>query len=60
MYASLASYADANSISDWAREAMRWAVENGIIEGYEDNTLRARNTATRAEVAQLVMNYLEK
>ena len=58
--ASLTAYADASSISDWAREAMKWAVENGIIEGYEDNTLRARNTATRAEVAQLVMNYLEK
>ncbi len=51
----LADYADANTISDYAVNAMAWAVENGIVNGLTENTLAPRGTATRAQIATILM-----
>lgn len=49
---------DAGQVADWADEAMRWAVGSGIIQG-RNGSLNPRGSATRAEVAQMVTNYVE-
>ena len=52
-------FADADQVSDWAYEAMSWAVTNGIIRGNGEG-LNPQGTATRAEVAQILCNYINK
>ena len=55
----LTAFSDSGSVRDYARGAMSWAVEQGIITGYEDNTLRPQKSATRAEVCAILMRYTE-
>ena len=55
--AGLAGFADAESVSSWASEAMTWAVNAGVINGKDGNRLDPQGTATRAEVAQVLMNF---
>ncbi len=55
----LDSFSDAAQISGWALEAMRWANENGIVNGYGDGTLNPAGNATRAEAAQMLKRFLE-
>ena len=50
---SLNSFVDSGSISDWAVQAMAWAVENGLISGMGDNLLNPQGQATRAQVATI-------
>lgn len=38
--------------------AMTWTVNTGIIGGYNDNTLGPQNTATRAQVAKMLMKFI--
>lgn len=52
------SFSDYGSVSGYAADAMEWAVENGIISGYTDNTLKPGNAITRAEIAALISRYL--
>lgn len=56
---SLYGYDDANKVSSWAKDAMGWAVRNGVIGGVTNTTLCPNNTATRAEVAQMFMNFYD-
>ncbi len=49
---------DHHETSDWALEAKQWAVEMGIIKGVTDTTLDPGGNATRAQVAQMFMNFL--
>jgi methionine-rich copper-binding protein CopC len=49
-------FPDADQISPWARTALCWAAENGIIHGYDDGRLMPQETASRAEVAQILSN----
>ena len=51
--------ADAYRASDWALEALRWATENGIINGKGDGILDPAGQATRAETAQMLKNFME-
>lgn len=51
------SYADAGEISDWAYEAVCWSTVNGIVQG-AGGVFEPQETANRAHVAQLLMNYL--
>ena len=55
--ADLSAYPDASSVSSWAVEAMGWAVSNGILSGNEAGQLSPGGAATRAEVAQMLLNY---
>ena len=50
-------YADADQVSDWAYEAMCWCTMKSIINGVGGNTLNPQGSATRAEVAQILMNF---
>jgi len=57
--ADLAAYDDAASVSAWALESMRWANSVGLITGRTDTTLVPKGTATRAEVATILMRFCE-
>jgi uncharacterized repeat protein (TIGR02543 family) len=52
------NFTDADSISDWARESVNRAVAAGLMQG-SDNLFRPKATASRAEVAQLFMNFMK-
>ena len=58
--ADLSGYTDAGSISNFAQAPIRWAVAVGIINGTSDTTLSPRKSATRAEVATMLMRYCTK
>ena len=53
------SFFDSNKISGWANEYMQWAVGSGIING-DNNALKPAGDATRAEVAMMLMRFIEK
>ena len=53
-------HSDAGNISNYAKEAMQWAVENGVMSGRANGQLDPKGAATRAEVAQMFKNYIEK
>lgn len=57
--ASLDIYTDNNNISVWAMDSMAWAVSVGIISGKENNILDPQGKATRAEVATMLMRFIE-
>ena len=57
---ALKGFADAATVSDWAAEAMNWAVSVGLIKGLEDNTLAPTGNATRAQIATILMRYCQK
>lgn len=56
----LSTYADASSVSDWAVEAMTWAVGEGVITGKDGNRLDPAGTVSRAEASLMLMRYLSK
>lgn len=58
-YDYLATFGDSGSSHVYARPALNWAVAHRIINGQGSSVLAPRATATRAEVAQVLMNYLE-
>ena len=58
----LAGFPDAEKISDYAADAMAWAVEQGLINGISESDgktyLAPQETATRAQIAVILMRYL--
>lgn len=56
---SLRSYTDYASVSDYAYDAMSWAVGSGYVKG-SGAKLSPKNNATRAEVAVMLHRYLTK
>lgn len=57
--ADLSTFADNASVSAWAQPAMQWAVAEGYISGMGDNQLAPQGTATRAEIASVIMRFME-
>ena len=55
----LSAFRDASAISGYAESAMGWAVGSSLISGKGDGILDPAGTATRAEVAQILMNFCE-
>ncbi len=55
----LSSFADAGDVSSNMVEAMSWAVGREIITGKTDRTLVPGGTATRAEIAAMIMRFCE-
>ena len=53
-------FTDADQASGFALEALRWAVENSIINGKSGGILDPQGLATRAEAAQILKNFLGK
>ena len=58
--ADLSKFSDASDVSAWATDAMEWAVASGIIVGMDNHTLQPGGNATRAQVAQIFVNYSGK
>ncbi len=56
---SLSKYTDTGDISDWASTAMAWANATGLVNGRTATTLAPGGTATRAEVATILMRFIE-
>ena len=56
---NLLRFTDRNDISDWARDALRWAVAEEIIQGRTPTTIVPQGTSTRAELAAIIMRYAE-
>lgn len=53
-------YADTGEVADWAKEAMAWAVSEGLVKGKTEELLAPTDTASRAEVATLLQRFVEK
>ena len=56
--ADLSGFGDASSISDYAQEALSWAHAQGLVLGFEDGSLRPQGTASRAQIAAVLMRFL--
>ena len=57
--ADLSAFADASQISAYAAAAMQWANGAGLITGVTDTTLNPQGSATRAQVATILMRFCE-
>ena len=55
----LSSFADGGDTSDWAEDAMAWAVGAGLFRGDETGALDPGGTATRAQVAAIFERLVE-
>ena len=55
---SLGGFSDAERASAYAKDALQWAVGEGIING-SDGKLLPQGSATRAQVATILMRYIE-
>ena len=55
--ADISGYPDAASISDWAADAMAWAVKVGLIEGDDVGALNPTANSTRAHAATFFMRF---
>ena len=54
---ALTSYTDVASVSAWAKEAMQWAVADGMIKGSSATTLNPEGATTRAECATVIRRF---
>ena len=57
--ADLAGFTDAAQISDYAKDPMAWANKAGLIGGVSADTLQPQGSATRAQVATILMRFCE-
>lgn len=58
---NIAKFPDAAQVGNYAKDALNWAIEEGIISGVESNGvdyIQPKNTATRAQVATMLYRYL--
>lgn len=56
--ASLSGYPDGSRVSSWARDAMMWIVDAGIIKGNGEGALNPQGNSTRAEIATMIMRFI--
>ena len=56
---AIREFADYDSISGYAAEAMAWAVNAGLVNGGDGGRLDPQGTATRAQIAALLMRFCE-
>ena len=54
----LSEFTDRSSISGYALDAMRWAVDEGLITGITNTTIEPQGTATRAQAATMFMRFM--
>lgn len=60
--APLSGFADTDSVASWSTLPLEWATDNSVIKGITENSLRylkPNKTITRAESAQLMMNFAD-
>ncbi len=56
---SIADFSDAADASTWAKDALEWAYGMGVMKGNGDGTMNPKGNATRAEMAQFFMNFIQ-
>ena len=54
----LSGFPDAGDIQSYATQALSWAVAEGLLQGFEDDSLQPGGTATRAQIAAILMRFL--
>ena len=57
--ADLSGFPDAGDIQSYATQALSWAVAEGLLQGFEDDSLQPQSTATRAQIATILMRFCE-
>lgn len=57
--AALTAFSDADKVNGYAAEAMQWAVAEGLLQG-SNGKLNPQGSATRAQVATILMRFMEK
>lgn len=57
---SIEKFTDKGDISDWAVDAVKWAIGYGLMEGKTGDTLDPNGNATRAEFAAMLHRFIEK
>jgi len=56
----LSGFEDTDSVSDWATDAFRWAVGEGVIAGRQSGILDPKAAVSRAEAAQVLMRCFQR
>ena len=56
--ADLSTFTDGTTVSPWAQDVVQWAVAEKLMSG-NGNELQPKGTASRAQVATVLMNYCE-
>lgn len=57
--AELTAFSDGDAVSPYAREAVRWAAAEGLLNGRSDGTLAPRQTATRAQSVKMLIALMD-
>lgn len=53
----LTQFSDSSKLQSWAVTAMKWANGNGLINGFEDDTIQPAGTTIRGQAASIIMNF---
>ena len=56
---AISQYSDYHQVANYAADGFAWAVSNKVVSGTSSTTLSPRGTATRAQVAVILVRYLE-
>lgn len=56
---AISQYSDYHQVASYAADGFSWAVSNKVVSGTSSTTLSPRGTATRAQVAVILVRYLE-
>ncbi|MBE6931775.1 MAG: hypothetical protein E7464_00120 [Ruminococcaceae bacterium] len=57
-YSPISGFKDADQASDYAKSALMWAVDVGILQGNDKNMLNPLGATTRAEMATILLRYI--
>ncbi len=57
MNGSISKFSDSDTIADYAKKAMEWAVQVGILNGLGDGNIQPSSNATRAQVAAMIARF---
>ena len=56
----LSAFPDSDRAASWAVDALAWASAHGIINGSDEGLLTPEATATRAQAAQIFLNFFQR
>jgi len=56
---TLPEFNDASNISDWAKQAIAFATQHGILQGMSDGSLQPQGQTTRAQAAAIVLRTMK-
>ena len=56
----IGGFTDSDQVASYAKRALQWAYANGIIGGTSETTLSPKGSATRSQVATILMRFDEK